>query len=235
MRISKSRLRLRNKIASAAPWLWDLADRARFCLLLLAQLDRSGFAGPLPYRLKRGIILWAMRTLDLTTLVETGTYLGDTPWFFRKRLSEIHSIEVSDVLFEEARRRFRRWPNVQVHQGDSAVVLARLAPTLREPTLFWLDGHYDGGITGRGSSDCPIFAELDAIFSSVGPRWAVLIDDARSFGEGDYPGLDDLRAFVASRRSEFSMWIENDIIWILPESGLDSLPARAKRRLSKAE
>jgi hypothetical protein len=218
-------------MASAMPWAWDLVDRVRFCGLLLSQLDRQGFVTPLPYRFKRGMIQRAMRELGLRALVETGTYLGDTPWYFRLRLPRIHTIEVGDVLFEEARRRFARWPNVTVHHGDSAKVLASLVPTLDSPTLFWLDGHFDGGITGRGDLDCPIFAELEAILGSMKSRWAVLIDDARSFGHGDYPSLDVLRSFVAARRPDFSMWVENDVIWLVPEAGMDSLPSRAAGRL----
>ena len=30
-----------------------------------------------------------------------------------------------------------------------------------KPTVFWIDGHYSGGITGIGEAVCPILAELD--------------------------------------------------------------------------
>jgi hypothetical protein len=69
---------------------------------------------------------------------------------------------------------------------------------------------------------------LECIFASAKVQWAVLIDDARNFGRAkDYPSLDQLHAFVKARLPQYSMWVENDIIWIVPMSGLDSLSSRA--------
>jgi hypothetical protein len=226
--ISQRNIRARNTLASTVPWLWEAVDRVRFCSGLLSRFERVGFCAPLPYRLKRGILQYASDRLGLSALVETGTYLGDTPWYFRRKFQSIDTIEVSEVLMNEAARRFRRWPNVRVHLGDSTEVLPRIVPGLRCPTLFWLDGHYDKGITGSGVLECPIYAELECIFASAKVRWAVLIDDARNFGRAkDYPSLDQLHAFVKARLPQYSMWVENDIIWIVPMSGLDSLSSRA--------
>lgn len=226
--ISKRNIRVRNTLASLVPWAWEAIDRGRFCFGLLTRFDRVGFYAPLPYRLKRGILQHAADRLGLACLVETGTYLGDTPWYFRRKFGLVHTIEVSPVLAEEAQRRFRKWPNIHVHLGDSTHVLPTIVPRLDIPALFWLDGHYDKGITGSGALECPIYAELECIFSSMRVPWAILIDDARNFGRAkDYPSLDELRAFVDARVKGYSMWVENDIVWIVPIAGLDTLAGRA--------
>ena len=42
----------------------------------------------------------------------------------------------------------------------------------------------------------------------------VLIDDARLFGSGDYPTVDELAADVQGARPEWSVAVEDDIIRI---------------------
>jgi len=215
-------------LTSAFPWFWEFLDRARFGIVLLARFRRDGFFAPFPYRLKRAIIHHVMDRLKLEVLIETGTYLGDTPWYFRHILNEIHTIEVSPMLADEAKRRFRGWSNVTIYEGDSGVVLPSVVSSISRPVLFWLDGHYDHGITGKGALDCPIYKELEAIFETSATHWVILIDDARDFGRAqDYPRLESIRDFIASRVPKFSMWVENDIVWIIPESGFDSLSGRA--------
>ena len=226
--ITKHTIRVRNMLTSAFPWFWEFLDRARFGIVFLARFRRDGFFAPFPYRLKRAIIHHVMDRLKLEVLIETGTYLGDTPWYFRHILNEIHTIEVSPMLADEAKRRFRGWSNVTIYEGDSGVVLPSVVSSISRPVLFWLDGHYDHGITGKGALDCPIYKELEAIFETSATHWVILIDDARDFGRAqDYPRLESIRDFIASRVPKFSMWVENDIVWIVPESGFDSLSGRA--------
>ncbi len=93
---------------------------------------------------------------------ETGTYLGDMVEVQLHEFDKVISIELSQDLYDRARLRSRRNPNVQLHRGDGGKVwLHKVVPALKEPALFWLDGHYSHGITARGEKDCPIFEELD--------------------------------------------------------------------------
>ena len=128
---------------------------------------------------------------SIRTLVETGTYEGEMVEAVRKDFDAILSIELDATLHENARRRFAGDPHVTLVQGDSGVVLKELLARLDEPALFWLDGHYSGGITAKAEFETPIMKELENIYSH---RWAkshvILIDDARCFdGRGDYPGI----------------------------------------------
>jgi hypothetical protein len=83
--------------------------------------------------------------------------------------------------------------------------------SLVEPALFWLDGHYSGGVTARGESDTPIYAELVHVLGSSHKN-VIVIDDARCFGSGaKYPTIEALTAFV--RRP---IKVENDAIILEP-------------------
>src|SRR5688572_12029307 len=99
------------------------------------------------------------------TLIETGTYLGDMVFVNLKKFSKICSIELDKHLSLYAQRRFKRFSNVRILQGDSGTILWEVLKEVKEPAIFWLDGHYSGGITAQGAKLCPILDELEAIFS----------------------------------------------------------------------
>lgn len=89
-----------------------------------------------------------------------------------------------------------------------------LVKDLPEKTLFWLDGHYAGGITARGDKDCPVVEEVKAILSSE-TEHVIIIDDARYFiGERDYPTVNGLSSYVLGVYPNSSIKVENDCIII---------------------
>lgn len=154
---------------------------------------------------------------DLRILVETGTNEGDTVAACLDTFTEIHSIELADSFYELAVRRFAQQPHVHLHQGDSAVVLpSLLATVITEPALFWLDGHYCGGETGRAAKDPPIEAELEAILAHPVRGHVVLIDDARAFGPRPaYPTIAEVESLVLGRSPGARFSVATDIIRIV--------------------
>ena len=180
-----------------------------------ANWERRGMPFPTPHIVKQFALNRYQQQYGLTTLVETGTYLGDMVNAQKDRFDRIISVELSPKLAELAQKRFRLYPHIQILPGDSANVLKRITPTLTAQALFWLDGHYSGGITAKGDTECPIFAELDAIFSN-NLNHIILIDDARCFiGKGDYPSLDELSTYVTKRDSRYRLSVEQDIICVV--------------------
>lgn len=176
-----------------------------------------GRRGPVPHSVKEARLREAGRRLRLRVLVETGTYLGDMVWALRRDFDEIHSIELDPALHERARARFRGLPNVHLHQGDSGVELGRVVAGLRVPALFWLDGHYSGGVTARGDSDTPVLAELAHVYGGGTLPHAVLIDDAELFGQSpDYPSPAALEARLEQLRPGLRLSVADGIIAVLP-------------------
>ncbi len=143
-----------------------------------------GRQGPPPHAFKEAIVKDYAARNRLETLVETGTYLGDMVWAVRHTFREIHTIELDASLYR------------------------------RGPALFWLDGHYSGGITARGELDTPIRKELSRVFASPWPH-VVLIDDASDFtGRGDYPAVDELDALLRSIRPGLVVSSSDNVIRI---------------------
>jgi hypothetical protein len=85
-------------------------------------------------------------------------------------------------------------------KGDSGGLLPEVIPRIKGRCLFWLDGHYSGGVTARGSEDTPIRKELEHIVAAGRDADVVLIDDARCFdGRNGYPTLEETVLFLEQR------------------------------------
>jgi hypothetical protein len=174
---------------------------------------RAGSPPPPPPPFKQRVVRGYSHRFALRVLIETGTYLGDMVEAQRRAFELVWSIELDPSLFEAAVRRFSTADNVTILKGDSGKLVPALIGGIREPCLFWLDAHYSAGITARGDLDTPIERELGAILAHPAEH-VVLIDDARSFGFGDYPAIDELRRLVSERRPDWTVIVKDDIIRI---------------------
>lgn len=187
----------------------DAAESAR----IVAEWDRAARPAPPPPAFKQGVVRDYGRRFGLQTLIETGTYMGDTVAAGKDQFRRIYSVELSADLARLAEARFRGDAHVTILQGDSAAVLPGILSQVQEPCLFWLDGHYSGGITALGSSVTPILGELETIFAHPVRDHVILIDDARDFRpEKNHPTLEELRAFIAGPRPDLAFEVEDDII-----------------------
>ena len=130
----------------------------------------SGRPFPPPHLIKQRMIMDALNQYKPRIMVETGTLLGDMVEAMKQRFQRIYSIEISPELARKAQQRFAGDSHVEIIENDSAIALRELVPTLHEPTLFWLDGHYSGGNTGKGEKETPIMEELETILSSAIPH-----------------------------------------------------------------
>lgn len=131
----------------------------------------------------------------------------------KNNFKQVFSIELGQDLFIKARERFKGDTHVSIRQGDSGQILPQIIHEINEPALFWLDWHYSAGITAKGEKDCPIYEELEAILSQKQFSHVILIDDAGHFtGEGDYPTIDQLTAFIAAKNPAYRVIVKHDII-----------------------
>jgi hypothetical protein len=198
-------------------WRWLVSRRERRDRRKRRAWLAAGRPVPAPSVVKHAILREYADRARLDTLVETGTYLGGTIAALRHRFARIYSIELDDALYERARARFARAPNVTLLHGDSADVLPALLSRLRGPALFWLDGHYSGPGTAKGHRETPIVEEILAILAHPVPGHVILVDDARAFGAWpDYPALDDFRRLVTAERPTLTFAVADDIVRIHP-------------------
>lgn len=138
--------------------------------------------------LKSSLLQELQSAFKIDTFVETGTYLGNTTIKAAKLFNQTHTIELSSELYMKAFDRLKSCENVTVHLGDSKDILYRIVPCLRnECVLFYLDGHYSGHVTERGSLPTPLIEELKAIAQMQTTRAILLIDDIRLFQDTCFP------------------------------------------------
>ena len=180
--------------------------------------DHGARQGPPPSAVKRELLRATARERCLHTLVETGTYKGDTVRALRSEFSTIYSIELDYALYHKAVQRCRNQQNARLFQGDSAVLIPQVLRELKDPTLFWLDAHYSGGETAKSDLETPILAELTAIFAQAPAGSVVFIDDHRDFvgGATDYPTAERIEqnAFAAG----FTFAVKDDIMQLYPRT-----------------
>jgi len=177
--------------------------------------EKQGRPSPPPHIIKEELIRDYAKSFNTRILIETGTYLGDMVHAMKKSFSRIVSFELDQTLATQARERFANDNHIEIVQGDSGKLLGEVLANINEPCLFWLDGHYSGGITAKGPLETPIKNELTAILSHPVDGHVILIDDARCFtGENDYPTINELQNFVAERKPNHKFSLEHDVIRI---------------------
>jgi hypothetical protein len=183
--------------------------------------ERQGKPLPPPHTVKQEIIRYYQQRSGYKVLVETGTYKGDMILAQRNVFARIYSIELSGTLFEKAKKRFRDYPHVTILQGDSGYVISQVLKELKEPAIFWLDGHYSGGITASAEKYCPVNEELESIVGFNQLQHIVLIDDARCFtGALSYPTIEELTAITRKDFPGYDLSVDEDIIRMVPEKFL---------------
>lgn len=183
----------------------------------LREWEAKGRPAPPPHILKQRVLREHSQKYGLRTLVETGTYCGDMVEAMRGAFDRIYSIELSEELWRKAKTRFDGQRHIEILHGDSGKVLKDLMKRIDGPSLFWLDGHYSAGVTAKGDKDTPIYEEFEHILGAPDRRHVVIVDDARLFGtDAAYPSLDELRAFITSRRTNVEIVVKDDSIRVLP-------------------
>lgn len=138
-----------------------------------------------------------------STIVETGTLFGEGTELMSRNFQTVHTIEIQDALFEKAQKKFQSNPAIHCHNGDSVDVLAKLAPSLVEPTVFFLDAHWSGdasvdwvhsewkgytidtGYRGTNPMDPqnqnPLLEEINILMNAISGEFILYIDDADKF------------------------------------------------------
>jgi hypothetical protein len=149
------------------------------------------------------------------TFYESGTFLADTTLAMRNYFDNIVSVEINEPLYMRAITTIFNSGAQNIHHylGDSSKIMADILEPFQHPIVFFLDGHWSGGITGRGEKDCPLLDELEIIarrkFADI-----VIIDDLHLFGtkvNEDWSGV--------TRKSVISAIGENRVLKVSETDG----------------
>jgi len=198
-------------LSDAAQAIYEPYERVRQRVAL--RLRRKGSDRPPPHLLKQRTVKEYARRFSIGTLVETGTYLGAMINATKDTFSRIYSIELDPALFQRAKRKYARFEHISLIHGDSSEVLPTILADLRQPCLFWLDAHYSGGFSAKGTLESPILQEVRHILNHPIDGHVILIDDAHEFkGRGGYPTLTELQDMIHSKHPGWIFQVKDDII-----------------------
>lgn len=182
---------------------------------VIEKWEKKGKPAPPPHIIKQLIIREYQASSRYKILVETGTYLGHMIETQKSIFDKVYSIELSPKYWKRAKQKFRNDANVVLIHGDSSEEMPNVLKDFNSPAIFWLDGHYSLG-TAKGNLDCPIYGEIQAIFSDNDNNHILLIDDARDFnGTNDYPTISELKEYIELKRPNSSFEVKDDVIRIM--------------------
>jgi hypothetical protein len=86
-------------------------------------------------------VLRLVQRHGIRTIVETGTYRGETTKALAQMAPQVFTIEIDPLYWQESSH-LDALGNVRRIRGDSPVVFEELLPALERPVLFYLDAHW---------------------------------------------------------------------------------------------
>ena len=178
--------------------------------------------GAIEFSAPKKFIYSIQEKFQYTNFIETGTYMGETSIWASTLFKNVFTIEVNPELSQAAVRRAKGKDNISFICGDSSLMLKDISKNLTGTSLYWLDGHWCGGVS-KLTGECPLIAELNSILSR--DEDIVLIDDARFFmgivpqphDPEEWPRIDQVISLLKIKYPAHEIIIEYDIIMCLPK------------------
>jgi hypothetical protein len=112
----------------------------------------------------------------IKTIVETGTFKGDTTVGFAKMVDSVYTIEINPKYRDEAMVQLKEHDNIVSLLGNAPEVLDEIIPEVEHPSIFFLDAHWGAN---------PLLGEL-ATIAKHKIRPVIIIHD---FKVPDHPEL----------------------------------------------
>jgi hypothetical protein len=124
---------------------------------------------------------------DYSCFFESGTLEGQTILFLNNYFKKLYTIEITEKYFNyfDSLKKDLKIENVENYFGDSTDITPIILKKIRKNNkcIFWLDGHWSSGDTGKGIKDNPLIEECLSINDLYKSNKAIiLIDDYRLFG-----------------------------------------------------
>ncbi|MBE3138582.1 MAG: hypothetical protein IMZ63_02065 [Actinobacteria bacterium] len=163
---------------------------------------------------------------NIKVFIETGTHFGQTIFKINSYFDKIHTIEIKEDIYNTVVNMAHTkeshpgsFQNINFHLGDSTYLLPKILKNINEPCVFFLDGHYSHGITGRGEKDTPLLEEVKAIEEFHNQSSIIIIDDCGMFGkhdsEDDWSQITESNILNSFSRGKISKYYTTGIRFII--------------------
>jgi FkbM family methyltransferase len=177
--------------------------------------------GAIEFSAPKKLIYNIQKKFQYNNFIETGTYMGETSIWASSLFKNVLTIEVNPELSQAAERRANGKKNIRFICGDSSLRLKDISNHITGTSLYWLDGHWCGGVS-KLTAECPLMAELNSIISRN--EDIILIDDARFFmgvvpqphNPEEWPRIDQVISLLRIKYPAHEIIIDFDIIMCLP-------------------
>jgi hypothetical protein len=199
-------------------YLSMLRPLARACLKRDSYWLRRSFLWP-EQDYKAGMLRRLQKRYGHKFLFETGTYHGDTANRLRGEFEHIYTVEVHPPLYAQAKQRLANFSNITCLLGSGHEAIRDLVPTLKSPTLFWLDSHYSGAGTGMSDEPMPLLRELGELAKVYlrGGGHTVVIDDISSYSMANGNSyLSEILAKLEAIDPSWCFFFDYDMLFALP-------------------
>lgn len=135
-----------------------------------------------------------VKKYNISLIVETGTFRGDTSEFLASITEKVITIESNHTYYSESRKKLATVKNIEMHLGDSAKLIRSLNYATNGRVLFFLDAHW--------GPEWPLLGELESI-AKLGLKPVILIHDFKvpnhpEFGYDVYGGQSCEWGYVES-------------------------------------
>lgn len=154
---------------------------------------------------------------NVDTLIETGTYQGETTIYAAERFNRVVTIDIRQDFQDDTKIRCQGLDNIEFMCGDSRTITPGVVAALTGPAIFWFDAHSVAPCLFGDRDDWPIIEELEAINASPFKHY-VLIDDAHCFlPDGPHPHVPPVAELEKlAQAGGYAMRVSHDVIALVP-------------------
>lgn len=106
---------------------------------------------------------------SIDTVIETGTFVGDTTIWLADNFKTVHTIEIDNIYLNKAKAQCKNHDNIIFHLGNSGTSLNDIISNITGENIFvFLDAHW---------GKLPLTRELDSMANNKQNKYIIAIHD----------------------------------------------------------